>query len=149
MVVLNGILCLHICYLLKALAMTRQILVEKSLLGWKEVEYEVVRDVADNCVTVCNMENFDPLGIHTGRRLQYCHICMTKDSVKSFVILFFLLFFIRRLYCGGSESDFIQRGVPHAQRDGHQSGPAPRHRWRMQHPVCFTPIVLGILHHRG
>uniref|UniRef100_H3CBI2 carbamoyl-phosphate synthase (ammonia) n=1 Tax=Tetraodon nigroviridis TaxID=99883 RepID=H3CBI2_TETNG len=50
----------------KALAMTRQILVEKSLLGWKEVEYEVVRDVADNCVTVCNMENFDPLGIHTG-----------------------------------------------------------------------------------
>uniref|UniRef100_A0A8C6P7L3 Carbamoyl-phosphate synthase 1 n=1 Tax=Nothobranchius furzeri TaxID=105023 RepID=A0A8C6P7L3_NOTFU len=43
-----------------------QVLVEKSLLGWKEVEYEVVRDVADNCVTVCNMENFDPLGIHTG-----------------------------------------------------------------------------------
>ncbi|XP_015213760.2 carbamoyl-phosphate synthase [ammonia], mitochondrial isoform X2 [Lepisosteus oculatus] len=50
----------------KALALSRQILVEKSLLGWKEVEYEVVRDVADNCVTVCNMENFDPLGIHTG-----------------------------------------------------------------------------------
>uniref|UniRef100_UPI000C24BB86 carbamoyl-phosphate synthase [ammonia], mitochondrial isoform X2 n=1 Tax=Maylandia zebra TaxID=106582 RepID=UPI000C24BB86 len=50
----------------KALAMSNQILVEKSLLGWKEVEYEVVRDVADNCVTVCNMENFDPLGIHTG-----------------------------------------------------------------------------------
>uniref|UniRef100_A0A6Q2YUJ4 Carbamoyl phosphate synthase arginine-specific large chain n=1 Tax=Esox lucius TaxID=8010 RepID=A0A6Q2YUJ4_ESOLU len=50
----------------KALAMSSQILVEKSLMGWKEVEYEVVRDVADNCVTVCNMENFDPLGIHTG-----------------------------------------------------------------------------------
>ncbi|XP_031714598.1 carbamoyl-phosphate synthase [ammonia], mitochondrial [Anarrhichthys ocellatus] len=50
----------------QALAMSRQILVEKSLRGWKEVEYEVVRDVADNCVTVCNMENFDPLGIHTG-----------------------------------------------------------------------------------
>ncbi|XP_072541100.1 carbamoyl-phosphate synthase [ammonia], mitochondrial [Salminus brasiliensis] len=50
----------------KALAMSSQILVEKSLLGWKEVEYEVVRDIADNCVTVCNMENFDPLGIHTG-----------------------------------------------------------------------------------
>ncbi|XP_036433524.1 carbamoyl-phosphate synthase [ammonia], mitochondrial [Colossoma macropomum] len=50
----------------KALAMSSQILVEKSLLGWKEVEYEVVRDVSDNCVTVCNMENFDPLGIHTG-----------------------------------------------------------------------------------
>ena len=43
-----------------------QILVEKSLLGWKELEYEVVRDSADNCITVCNMENFDPLGVHTG-----------------------------------------------------------------------------------
>jgi len=50
----------------KALATSPQILVEKSMLGWKEVEYEVVRDVYDNCVTVCNMENFDPLGIHTG-----------------------------------------------------------------------------------
>ncbi|KAG5851722.1 hypothetical protein ANANG_G00054770 [Anguilla anguilla] len=50
----------------KALATSCQVLIEKSLLGWKEVEYEVVRDVADNCVTVCNMENFDPLGIHTG-----------------------------------------------------------------------------------
>jgi len=50
----------------KALAVSPQILVEKSMLGWKEVEYEVVCDVYDNCVTVCNMENFDPLGIHTG-----------------------------------------------------------------------------------
>jgi len=50
----------------KALAVSPQILVERSMLGWKEVEYEVVRDVYDNCVTVCNMENFDPLGIHTG-----------------------------------------------------------------------------------
>lgn len=52
--------------------MTSQILVEKSLLGWKEVEYEVVRDVADNCVTVCNMENLDPMGIHTGTE-KYSH----------------------------------------------------------------------------
>ncbi|XP_077997955.1 carbamoyl-phosphate synthase [ammonia], mitochondrial-like isoform X2 [Glandiceps talaboti] len=50
----------------KALAMSTQVLIEKSLLGWKEIEYEVVRDAADNCVTVCNMENFDPLGVHTG-----------------------------------------------------------------------------------
>ena len=50
----------------KALSTSPQILVEKSMLGWKECEYEVVRDVYDNCVTVCNMENFDPLGIHTG-----------------------------------------------------------------------------------
>ena len=50
----------------QALSFSNQLLVEKSLLGWKEVEYEVVRDAADNCITVCNMENFDPLGVHTG-----------------------------------------------------------------------------------
>ncbi len=52
-----------------ALAHTDQVLVEEFLLGWKEVEYEVVRDACDNCVTVCNMENFDPLGIHTGESI--------------------------------------------------------------------------------
>ena len=50
----------------QAFAHSSQLIIDKSLKGWKEVEYEVVRDVADNCVTVCNMENFDPLGIHTG-----------------------------------------------------------------------------------
>lgn len=50
----------------RALSVSPQILVEKSMKGWKEVEYEVVRDALDNCVTVCNMENFDPLGTHTG-----------------------------------------------------------------------------------
>jgi len=50
----------------KSLTLTHQILVERSMKGWKEVEYEVVRDSANNCITVCNMENFDPLGIHTG-----------------------------------------------------------------------------------
>ncbi|CAI2167507.1 17538_t:CDS:2 [Funneliformis geosporum] len=50
----------------KSLTLSPQILVEKSMKGWKEVEYEVVRDAANNCITVCNMENFDPLGIHTG-----------------------------------------------------------------------------------
>ena len=50
----------------KSLTLSPQILVEKSMLGWKEVEYEVVRDAANNCVTVCNMENFDALGVHTG-----------------------------------------------------------------------------------
>ncbi len=52
-----------------ALAQAEQILVEKSLKGWKEIEYEVVRDAYDNCITVCNMENFDPLGIHTGESI--------------------------------------------------------------------------------
>jgi carbamoyl-phosphate synthase large subunit len=52
-----------------ALTHTHQILVEEYLEGWKEVEYEVVRDYADNCITVCNMENFDPLGIHTGESI--------------------------------------------------------------------------------
>lgn len=50
----------------RSLSLAPQILVEKSLKGWKEVEYEVVRDAANNCITVCNMENFDPLGVHTG-----------------------------------------------------------------------------------
>ena len=50
----------------QSLTLAPQILVEKSLKGWKELEYEVVRDGANNCITVCNMENFDPLGIHTG-----------------------------------------------------------------------------------
>ena len=53
----------------KALSYSDQILVEESLKGWKEVEYEVVRDKYDNCITVCNMENFDPLGIHTGESI--------------------------------------------------------------------------------
>ncbi len=52
-----------------AFSYSKQILVEKSLKGWKEVEYEVVRDQHDNCITVCNMENFDPLGIHTGESI--------------------------------------------------------------------------------
>ena len=50
----------------KAFAASPQVLIEKSMKGWKEIEYEVVRDAHDNCITVCNMENFDPLGIHTG-----------------------------------------------------------------------------------
>ena len=53
----------------KAFSFSPQVLVEKSLKGWKEVEYEVVRDKYDNCITVCNMENFDPLGIHTGESI--------------------------------------------------------------------------------
>lgn len=52
-----------------AFAYSPQILIEESLKGWKEIEYEVVRDVYDNCITVCNMENFDPLGIHTGESI--------------------------------------------------------------------------------
>jgi carbamoyl-phosphate synthase large subunit len=53
----------------KAFAAAPQVLIEESLEGWKEIEYEVVRDRADNCVTVCNMENFDPMGIHTGESI--------------------------------------------------------------------------------
>src|SRR5262249_13786904 len=53
----------------RALASTPQVLVEEYLAGWKEIEYEVVRDRYDNCITVCNMENFDPMGIHTGESI--------------------------------------------------------------------------------
>lgn len=87
----------------KALAMSSQILVEKSLLGWKEVEYEVVRDVADNCVTVCNMENFDPLGIHTGTdtwseghistQLLYLFICLLYPVPLCLIQFCLLLFY--------------------------------------------------------
>lgn len=52
-----------------ALAHSNQVIIDKSLKGWKEVEYEVVRDAYDNCIVVCNMENFDPLGIHTGESI--------------------------------------------------------------------------------
>jgi len=55
---------LDLCH--KAFAASPQVLIERSMKGWKEIEYEVVRDAHDNCITVCNMENFDPLGIHTG-----------------------------------------------------------------------------------
>ena len=55
---------LDLCH--KAFAASPQVLIERSMKGWKEIEYEVVRDARDNCITVCNMENFDPLGIHTG-----------------------------------------------------------------------------------
>ena len=58
----------------KAFSFSPQVLVEKSLKGWKEVEYEVVRDRYDNCITVCNMENFDPLGIHTGESIVIAQI---------------------------------------------------------------------------
>ncbi len=53
----------------KALSHSPQILIEESIKGWKEIEYEVVRDIYDNCITVCNMENLDPLGIHTGESI--------------------------------------------------------------------------------
>lgn len=58
--------------------MTNQILVEKSVVGWKEIEYEVVRDTADNCIAVCSMENIDAMGVHTGRlghRVTHWKLC--------------------------------------------------------------------------
>ena len=64
----------------KAFSFSPQVLVEKSLKGWKEIEYEVVRDKYDNCITVCNMENLDPLGIHTGESIV---IAPTQTLTKS------------------------------------------------------------------
>ena len=63
----------------KAFSFSPQVVVEKSLKGWKEIEYEVVRDRYDNCITVCNMENFDPLGIHTGESIVVAP-CQTLDN---------------------------------------------------------------------
>ena len=60
--------------------MTNQILIDKSLKDWKEIEYEVVRDNFDNCITVCNMENIDPLGIHTGESIVRHHYSITSHT---------------------------------------------------------------------
>lgn len=64
--------------------MTNQILVEKSVIGWKEIEYEVVRDAADNCITVCNMENVDAMGVHTGRVVQLTVILIFKKVLRRY-----------------------------------------------------------------
>ncbi|MEG0468014.1 MAG: carbamoyl-phosphate synthase (glutamine-hydrolyzing) large subunit [Mucinivorans sp.] len=66
----------------KAFTYSPQVLVEKSLKGWKEIEYEVVRDKYDNCLTICNMENFDPLGIHTGESIVVAP-CQTLTNSES------------------------------------------------------------------
>ena len=75
---------------MKGLALSRvgQVLIEKSILGWKEIEYEVIRDKDGNCITVCNMENIDPVGIHTGDSIvvapsQLCQI----ESIKCLELL--------------------------------------------------------------
>ena len=64
----------------KALAHSSQVIIDKSLKGWKEVEYEVVRDAYDNCIVVCNMENLDPLGIHTGESIVVAPSQTLSDS---------------------------------------------------------------------
>ena len=69
----------------KAFSYSPQVLVEKSLKGWKEIEYEVVRDKYDNCITVCNMENFDPLGIHTGESIVVAP-CQTLTNKESYLL---------------------------------------------------------------
>lgn len=73
----------------QSLSLAPQILVEKSLKGWKEVEYEVVRDRVGNCITVCNMENFDPLGIHTGDSIVVApsQTFLTKNTICSGLLL--------------------------------------------------------------
>ena len=77
----------------KAFSFSPQVLVEKSLKGWKEIEYEVVRDRYDNCITVCNMENFDPLGIHTGESIVIAPSqTLSNSSIISFVPLPLRLF---------------------------------------------------------
>ena len=84
----------------------KQVLVEEYLGGWKEIEYEVVRDGSDNCITVCNMENFDPMGIHTGESIVVAPTQTLND-----------------------EEYQLLRTIAHQDR------PAPGHRRRVQHPV--------------
>jgi carbamoyl-phosphate synthase (ammonia) len=114
-----------------ALALAPQILVEKSLLGWKELEYEVVRDAADNCITVCNMENFDPLGVHTGDSIviapsqtlsnkEYHMLRETAIKVGQYLYTFVnvcVCLCVIHVYV----YVFHQNQVPNASRDGDQS----------------------------
>ena len=81
----------------KAFSSVKQVLIEEYLWGWKEIEYEVVRDRADNCITVCNMENFDPMGIHTGESIVVAPSqTLTNNEYHKLrnisIPLFFLLF---------------------------------------------------------
>ena len=84
----------------------RQVLVEECLRGWKEIEYEVVRDARDNCITVCNMENLDPMGIHTGESI----VVAPSQTLE-------------------------RRGIPAPPDHRAQDDSPPRHRRRVQHPV--------------
>ncbi len=95
----------------KAFAGSPQVLIERSMKGWKEIEYEVVRDAQDNCITVCNMENFDPLGIHTG------------DSIVV-----------------APSQTLLRRGLQHAADHGRERHPPPRRHRRVQHSVCSEPL---------
>ena len=92
----------------RSLSLSPQILVEKSLKGWKEAEYEVVRDGNNNCITVCNMENFDPLGIHTGDSIVAAPSQTLSDEVKS----------QNSSQHGGIVNDIL--GISHASNSGHQ-----------------------------
>ena len=104
----------------KAFSFSPQVLVEKSLKGWKEIEYEVVRDRYDNCITVCNMENFDPPR-HTYRR-EHRH---------------------------SSVADADEQRVPQAARLVNQDNTPHWHRGRMQCAVCLRPPERGLPRHRG
>ena len=97
-----------------------QVLVEECLRGWKEIEYEVVRDARDNCITVCNMENFDPMGIHTGESIVVAPSQTLNDD----------------------EYQLLR-----THRD--QDGAPPRHRRRVQHPVRARPASRRLPRDRG
>ena len=111
----------------KAFSLSPQILVEQSMLGWKEVEYEVVRDAWDNCITVCNMENFDALGVHTGDSIVIApsQVRQKFAAIVSAVVLAYLtllsepyvwLFVWLFVFLQDSQ----QRRVPHAGDDCNQ-----------------------------
>ena len=97
-----------------------QVLIEESVLGWKEFEYEVMRDGNDNCVIICNMENLDAMGIHTGESIVIAPV-----------------------------PDAQRRGPPEAEDRVHQDHPCPEDRGRLQRPVRPEPGDQGVPRHRG
>ena len=97
-----------------------QILIEEYVGHWKEVEYEVMRDYADNCLTVCNMENFDPMGVHTG------------DSIVV-----------------APSQTMTNREYHHDPLNLHKRHTQPRHRWRMQHSMGASSQIRGVPRYRS
>ena len=110
----------------RSLSLSPQILVEKSLKGWKEAEYEVVRDGNNNCITVCNMENFDPLGIHTGDSIVAAPSQTLSDEVT----------------CQNSSQHGsivnLMLGISYASNSGYQDRSPSQSCWRMQRAVRLT-----------
>lgn len=108
--------------------------------GWKEIEYEVVRDAYDNCITVCNMENFDPLGVHTGDSIVVAPSQTLADAEYQML-----------RDCAIKTIRYAFHAHPNPHIKAFLNIPLLSQtswcRGRVQHPVCAQPVLDGVLHH--